>query len=74
MYALADHRTTPSYKYPYDWVKFQYTLPQRPSKHAVLATIHGTLAYTPSHTRNDGQARRDRCAFEVLAFPSGIFG
>ena len=23
MYALADHRTTPSYKDPHDWVNFQ---------------------------------------------------
>ena len=39
----------------------------------MLAAVHGASAYTPSHARDDGQARWDRCAFEVLAFPSGIF-
>ena len=73
MYALADHRTTPSYEDPHDWMKLQYTLPYRPSEHTMFAAVHGASAYTPSHTRDDGQARWDRCAFEVLAFSSGIF-
>ena len=54
MYASTDHGATPSDKDAHNRMNLHYPLPPGSSQHAMLASVHASLADAPGHTSDDG--------------------